>query len=69
MARFSLAHAGEPIIVGSRQLYLDPARLIKQAFLPSGVDGVAESLFHRLGGQMAANHTSMAVARGFAASW
>jgi hypothetical protein len=37
MARFSLAHAGEPISVEGRQLYLDPARAIKQAFLPSGV--------------------------------
>jgi hypothetical protein len=43
MARFSLAHAGEPIIGGGWQLYLDPARAIKQAFLPSGVDGVAAS--------------------------
>lgn len=44
MARFSLAHAGEPISVADRQLYLDPARAIKQAFLPSGVHGVAERL-------------------------
>lgn len=42
MARFSLADAGEPISVAGRQLYLDPARAIKQAFVPSGVHGVAE---------------------------
>ncbi|PTB38904.1 hypothetical protein M441DRAFT_241016 [Trichoderma asperellum CBS 433.97] len=50
MERFSLAHAREPIIAGVRQLYSDPARLTKQAFWPSGVDGVAEEwMFYSLG--------------------